>query len=720
MSKEKQIDLSIIVTAHHEGLIAHKTMRSIENAIAPLQKKGYSFEVVIAIDSGNKATIEYFKNYNKLPIKILQNEFRDVSKSRNNAIDHASGRFTSLIDADDLMSSNWLIDSLNFLDSNTYGDFVAHSEYTVEFGAFNSIVQKYGTTTKGEDIFLSVFSGRWNSVFVAPTSLLQKNPFPLNTPGYGFEDWHVMNSLINAGVKNSLIPQTVIFVRRKEAGSLWDEHRQNNALLKAHPIYKPSKFKTIDINKINLPTTSDAKRLKKRVKEVVLKTHIPLSLFTKPLIIAKRIKHTIHNKINHTRDSSIPGWLADEWEKMHEIEKDIFPTKPPPPVYHSITPDHYKVGLAYWSICQELTSDNYDYVLFVPWLTRGGADLFAINYANTVASMGKKVLVLATNRSDDKGSTWHTRLVKGIDFVEFGYHTKDLTSGQQQRILEHLIESISPKTLHILNSEAGFDFIKLHQKYIENSKIQIIATAYSESTDDTGRIFGFSHTHVPQIYHLLDSLTTDNERLKNRWIEEYSFDENKIHVHHQPMQTEKFTKSPNKIPPGEDIRILWAARITPEKLPFFVFDIANHLPDNIHIDMYGTDSSETKASQLPKHPQVHYKGEFNGFNNLPIENYAAYLYTSLFDGMPNSPIEAALSKLPIIASDVGDLKNYIGDDGIVIEEQDPKKYADAIIEVVSQYAKYKKKAENLDNRTRVTFSKQNFEKEVARMLDLPL
>lgn len=716
---EDSPDLSIIVTAHNEGLLAHKTMRSIERALIPLSDSDYTHEILVTLDSPNKATLNYFRNYNSLPIKILVGDYGDVAQSRNNAIKNARGKFVSLIDADDLMSKNWLIKGLDYLTSHEYGKHVAHAEYTVEFGGFDSIVQKYGTTSKEEDTFLSVFSSRWNSAFIAPRAHMTKNTYPTNSTGYGFEDWHVINSFIDKGLNNVLIPQTVIFVRRKESGSLWDTHRSDNVLVKASPLYNPLAFKDLDVTKFNLPQPPKSRQLKNKIKKLVNKTSLPEEIFAKPLIMAQKTKHHI-SKLKSKSETTAPKWLLDEWQAMHKIDKQIFPKDPLPVTYYSITEDHYNVGLAYWNIAQSLNSNTYDYALFVPWIAKGGADLFAINYANTIADSGKKVLVLATNPVKDSVSSWRDKLNKNIDFVEFGVLTKELSDDQKQRILEQLIENTGVKTLHILNSEVGYDFVRLHQKYIAGTNKKVIATAYSESTDETGRIFGFSHTHVPPIYDLLTALTTDNQRLKDRWIDEYAFDENKIHVHHQPMQTEKFTKSPNKIPPGEDIRILWAARITPEKLPFFVFDIANHLPDNIHIDMYGTDSSETKASQLPKHPQVHYKGEFDGFNNLPTENYASYLYTSLFDGMPNSPIEAALSKLPIIASDVGDLKNYIGDDGIVIEEQNPKKYADAIIEVVSQYAKYKKKAENLDNRTRVTFSKKNFEKEVARMLDMPL
>ena len=64
--------LSIIVTAHHEGLIAHKTMRSIERAVSLLRDSDISYEIIISIDRGDEETIRYFSNYTALPIAIHQ------------------------------------------------------------------------------------------------------------------------------------------------------------------------------------------------------------------------------------------------------------------------------------------------------------------------------------------------------------------------------------------------------------------------------------------------------------------------------------------------------------------------------------------------------------------------------------------------------------------------------------------------------------------------
>ena len=141
---KKDCVLSIIITAHREGLVAHKTMKSVERAVKKIEEASISYEVIVSIDRGDDQTIDYFNNYTGLTIHRYQWDHGDLSSSRNSAIKKAHGQFVSFIDADDLMSENWLHDSVQLLLKKPYGKYVAHSAYTIEFEGADSIVQKTG------------------------------------------------------------------------------------------------------------------------------------------------------------------------------------------------------------------------------------------------------------------------------------------------------------------------------------------------------------------------------------------------------------------------------------------------------------------------------------------------------------------------------------------------------------------------------------------------
>ena len=72
-------NLSIILTAHSEGLLAHKTLRNIFSAVKLLEKKNVSYEIIVHIDNGTKETLNYFSRYEKDPrFKIFKNNFKGL------------------------------------------------------------------------------------------------------------------------------------------------------------------------------------------------------------------------------------------------------------------------------------------------------------------------------------------------------------------------------------------------------------------------------------------------------------------------------------------------------------------------------------------------------------------------------------------------------------------------------------------------------------------
>jgi glycosyltransferase involved in cell wall biosynthesis len=66
-----------------------------------------------------------------------------------------------------------------------------------------------------------------------------------------------------------------------------------------------------------------------------------------------------------------------------------------------------------------------------------------------------------------------------------------------------------------------------------------------------------------------------------------------------------------------------------------------------------------------------------------LEEYGAFLYTSLWDGIPNVLLEAAGADLPIVSSNVGGIGELIDvDTGWLIESlQSEDPYVDALREI---------------------------------------
>ena len=214
MSKlASEIDITVTITVHREGIILHHTLQSALGAIRQLPDD-VQCEIMIHADNPNAATSDYIARIadyipSSVPHQVFINQFGNPGASRQFCTEHARGDYIAFIDGDDLMSDNWLAAAYSTLTASTR-QCVAHSEYTVEFGATNSIVKKFGAIDKATDTLLSVWAGRWNAIIFAPTALIKQLGYPEAGSGYGFEDWEMSCKLIAAGVENVVVPETAM------------------------------------------------------------------------------------------------------------------------------------------------------------------------------------------------------------------------------------------------------------------------------------------------------------------------------------------------------------------------------------------------------------------------------------------------------------------------------------------------------------------------------
>ena len=101
----EKIDISILLTFHNEGIVAHKTFLALKRMLHRLDDNGISHEIIAHIDNGDDETIRYINSIKKdLKLRIFENSFGNPSASRNFIINEARGKYVCLMDGDDLFS----------------------------------------------------------------------------------------------------------------------------------------------------------------------------------------------------------------------------------------------------------------------------------------------------------------------------------------------------------------------------------------------------------------------------------------------------------------------------------------------------------------------------------------------------------------------------------------------------------------------------------------
>ncbi len=373
-------------------------------------------------------------------------------------------------------------------------------------------------------------------------------------------------------------------------------------------------------------------------------------------------------------------------------------------------------------IISQLEHEKYSYFMVLPWIIAGGIDLFAINYIKTLASLGEDVLVIITNDHHLSFTKEQMQLPDNVDIIDFPRlaNADESLLDNIPEIINTLVSIYKPKRFHNIASEQGYKSLARYGDNIRKSA-KIIYSSYNYILGDKGEYIGYTVQELPRVFRPGDIITTDNRRSKKIWTDHYNINPDDILVHNQLFKAGKINP---KNPADSAKKILWAAHVRPEKNPIIVPQIAEELQkDGIEIDCYGLfDSSQWEDENNPLDSNVsnvHYRGPYeNFFDDIKLEDYDLFLYTSLTDGMPNVVIEAGLAGLPIVSSAIGGIPDLVQDDAILIKDPNSvEDFVKAIRKVIKNPSEAKKAATALQKRLTINHGEERFIQQVKEMLD---
>jgi glycosyltransferase involved in cell wall biosynthesis len=166
--------------------------------------------------------------------------------------------------------------------------------------------------------------------------------------------------------------------------------------------------------------------------------------------------------------------------------------------------------------------------------------------------------------------------------------------------------------------------------------------------------------------------------------------------------------------PGITHRLLWASRICPQKRPELLTGIAKALSDlglNVVIDAYGTPDPGVDPIDIfgGRSVGIEYRGPFSAFQEIPIESYDAFLYTSGYDGLPNILLEVLAAGLPVVAPDVGGIGEVVksGVTGWLVEADDEHALVQGYAHAISALYENPDSAERMATNGRLLIANQH-------------
>lgn len=657
--------LSSIITAHDEGILAHKTMLSMLEALDDFEQSGYSWELIIHIDNGSKDTLDYFSRYkNDKKIKIFTNNFGNPAASRNFAAEQARGKYCAFLDGDDLVSKNWFVEAYKVAEKHNK-EVLVHPEANLTFGiGFGNVLWLLKKSlSKAEDAIVLAGANRWPSIVFGKRSIFAKHKYPTPQAGYGNEDWHFNTETVADGIKHVIAPGTIQFYRKKRDSVLTRNESQNN-IQPYSELLDLNYLKTLTpglmVSRQEIKKNHRAETIKRNIKQtyINLRNIRSINLIITPLAeIGKKIT-------GKTLIKSLPralpagDFIIQECQEIAHIEPQLYPTTQMIGNISFYDSEQMPVvGEALINLSKSFTK-RPDYVFIVPWLTSGGADKVILNYIDSIKRLKPEWTVAVITTLPSK-NVWQNKLPSNAFLLDFGNITKELNDFYKDLIFSRLITQLQCKKLHIMNSEFAYLWVGKHKALIKNHYTLNLSYFNFEYITGTNKIGTFDYAD-PYIIDIIDSVNmiyTDNQAIIERAIKRCGFNKSKLKVHYQPIAIDAKKK---KYKFSNQLRILWASRITDQKNPDLLLRIAKKLnSQKATIDVYGGFENHYSQKMFEGINAIQYKGKFDGVNSLPTEKYDLFLYTSTGDGVPNILLEMISKGMPIVASDVGGVKEVI-------------------------------------------------------------
>jgi glycosyltransferase involved in cell wall biosynthesis len=209
------IEITAVLNAHAEGVLAGPTIVSFERAIAVARQSGLTVEGLIVMDRPDAGTRLQFEDAGARH-RLLFTDHGDPGPARNSAVKAAKGRFVAFLDGDDLWSEDWLASAHQLCAADPQVT-VAHSEVDVIFGRERAMFWHVDSRDPTFDADFLRYGNYWDAMSFAARSIFRRFPFVANdlSLGFGHEDWHWNCVTLAAGIHHRPVAGTVHFKRRR-------------------------------------------------------------------------------------------------------------------------------------------------------------------------------------------------------------------------------------------------------------------------------------------------------------------------------------------------------------------------------------------------------------------------------------------------------------------------------------------------------------------------
>lgn len=228
--------LTLAITAHSETVVAGPTLNSVRAALAQLRALDGDVQLLLGLDACTEKNRAYMMQEAFSDFERHEFTFRDQGQARNALVKLATGRFLAFVDADDLISENWLLHALDLLERPQNDRVIIHPELTWQFDNFSAVQASPAQDHPFFSPYVMPAANYYDAMCVAPRAVWEEVPYASRDVkgGYAFEDYQWSVEVTARGWRHLIAKDTIVFKRRRDQSQTHDS-KNHSVLIRTIP-----------------------------------------------------------------------------------------------------------------------------------------------------------------------------------------------------------------------------------------------------------------------------------------------------------------------------------------------------------------------------------------------------------------------------------------------------------------------------------------------------
>lgn len=656
--------VSVVLNVHREGDYLRPTLMSLDECANFAKKRQLYTELVVVFDKSDQRTIDVFTSTHLSgfeSIKSIEVELGSLGLARNCGISAAEGEYIWTADGDDLASENSIVELEATARAEGSNETAVFMEYCIGFGQKHYVAryERSSILTAADFAFTHPYVSR---VF-AKKALFAENPYlDLRlTRGFAFEDWDFNARLFARKIKFSVARGTILFYRHRPDSLLQQANNTSARIIPHSNLFEPQVFLSLmKAKRLEIPDWDRFLDFRRDLAG----TDLTKDLLGRPEL-RKFIRDAakIDPEIDPPNYESASSYCPIPWRQNHW-------------------------GFLLESVFELIGQKKFSDILLLPWLNAGGAEKYILSILDKLQGTQRQSRILVLTGQRAERHDWRCRLGSDFVFLDLYNAFPELDTESRDQLTARLILSTAEKgaRLHAKPSEFSHRFLDRFGSALADEFMVVYYRFSDPRTQWRGSDLrtSWASRFLRRNAGCMSLILSDCEYILSEDVRLMPSLSTKVRCVRAECTVRRGSKMPGTTP---KYRLLWASRVSEEKRPRLILPLAralNRVLPSLRIDVFGYLSGGISLREIADGISVNYRGSFNTFESLPLDEYDALLYTSAYDGMPNVVLEAMISGLSVVAPNVGGIPEAVGPDtGFLVDDcDDARELIDRYVEKI--------------------------------------